>query len=160
MVAFPDNSETFIQNRLERDGKPTGCALKRGMKMGLGTALLLAALGMWVVPAGDAAMQLIKLFASLVMLGTGLMLVSALDTASDLPEVHIDSVNRQLRVVAMDPCGDIHLRGVYDLDELSKVSLEGHALTALDAAGNQIVSIPLADPETEQALRDLFPQAA
>ncbi|WP_306151103.1 hypothetical protein [Roseovarius sp. MMSF_3281] len=160
MVAFPDNSETFIQNRLQHDGKPLGCALKRAMKMGFGTAFLLAALGMWGMPAADAEMQLIKLCASLVMLGIGLMLVSALDAPDDLPEVHIDSMNRQLRVVSMDACGHMHLRGVYDLDKLSRVSLEGHALTALDDAGQKIVSIPLTDPEAEQALRDLFPQAA
>lgn len=158
MVAFPDTFDSFEQRRMERDGESAGRALKRGIKMALGTALLLAALGMWIVPAGDAAMQLIKLFVSIVMLGLGLMLMSALDVADDLPEVHVDTVNRQLRVVTMDPCGKCHLRGVYDLDSLSEVSIEGHTLTAVDAAGNQVVSIPLADAESEQALRELLPK--
>ncbi len=160
MVAFPDSPNTFTEDRLSRDSASAGCALKRGIKMGLGTALLMAAVGMWAVPAGDAAMQMIKLFVSVLMLGLGLMLISALDQAEDMPEVHLDTLNRQLRVVTTDACGNLRLREVYDLDALSDVSLEGHALTACDATGQQIVSIPLPDAETEKTLRGLLPQAA
>ncbi|WP_294621684.1 hypothetical protein [uncultured Roseovarius sp.] len=160
MVAFPDGPNTFSEDRLSRGRASVGCALKRGIKMGVGTALLMAAVGMWAVPAGDAAMQMIKLFVSVCMLGLGLMLISALDQTEDMPEVHLDTLNRQLRVVTTDACGNLRLREVYDLDALSEVSLEGHALTACDATGQQIVSIRLPDAETEKALRGLLPQAA
>jgi hypothetical protein len=160
MVALPDNLNSYTDDRLERDRKPARCAVMRAIKMSAGTALLLAALGMWAVPAGDAAMQLIKLFVSLAMLGFGLVLMSALDTEDDLPEVHVDPVNRQLRVVSTDDCGVLRLKGVYGLDNLSKVSLDGNALTAFDAEGDQVLSIPLSDAETEQKLREVFPQVA
>jgi uncharacterized membrane protein len=160
MVAFPDRPKSFTEERLSRDRAPAGCALKRAIKMGLGTALLMGALGMWAVPAGDAAMQMIKLFVSVCMLGLGLMLISALDQAEGLPEVHLDTLNRQLRVVTMDARGTLRLREVHDIDALSEVSLEGHVLTACDAAGRQIVSVPLPDAETETALRGLLPHAA
>ena len=160
MVALPDNLNSYTQDRLERDRKPARCAVMRAMKMSVGTALLLAALGMWAVPAGDAAMQLIKLFVSLFMLGFGLVLMSSLDTEETLPEIHVDPVNRQLRVISTDDCGVLRLNGVYGLDSLSRVSLEGNALTAYDADGAQVLSIPLSDAETEQKLREVFPQAA
>ncbi|MRU14207.1 hypothetical protein FDP25_02070 [Roseovarius sp. A21] len=160
MVALPDNLNSYTQDRLERDGKPARCAVKRAIKMSAGTALLLAAMGMWAVPAGDAAMQLIKLFVSLAMLGFGLVMMSSLDTEDDLPEVHVDPVNRQLRVVSKDDCGALRLKGVYGLDKLSNVSLQGNALTAFDAEGEQVLSIPVSDAETEQKLREVFPQAA
>ena len=160
MVASPDIPYSYTQDRLVRDRKPARHAVTRALKMGFGTALLLAALGMWAVPAGDAAMQLIKLFVSLAMLGGGLLLMSALDAGNHLPEVHLDTVNRQLRVVATDTYGAPRLKGVYGLDNLTKVSLEGNALTAFDEAGDQVLSIPFADAETEQKLREVFPQAA
>lgn len=160
MVAFPDNPNSFVKGRIERDRKPAGCALKRAMKMAFGTALLLAAIGMWAVPAGDAAMQMIKLFVSLVMLGLGLILMSSLDQSEDLPEVHLDTLNRQLRLVNTDSCGKLRLSAVYDLDTLSGVSFEGNALRACDATGDEVVTIPLHDTEMEQTLREIFPQAA
>jgi hypothetical protein len=160
MVALPDNLNSYTQDRLERDRKPARCAVMRAIKMGAGTALLLAALGIWAVPAGDAAMQLIKLFVSLVMLGLGLGMMSSLDTEETLSEVHVDPVNRQLRVISTDDCGGRRLKEVYGLDNLSNVSLEGDTLTAFDAAGEQVLSIPVSDAETEQALREVFPQVA
>lgn len=160
MVALPDNQNSYTQDRLARDETPARCAVMRALKMSAGTALLLAALGMWAVPAGDAAMQLIKLFVSLAMLGFGLVLMSALDTEDDLPDVYVDPVNRQLRVVSKDDCGGLRLKGIYGLDSLSSVSLDGNALTAFDADGERVLSIPLYDAETEQKLREVFPQAA
>jgi len=125
MVAFPDNPNSFAENRLSHDKMSAGCALKRGIKMGLGSALLMAAIGMWAVPAGDAAMQMIKLFVSICLLGLGLMLISALDQAEDMPEVQLDAVNRQLRVVTTDACGNLRLREVHDLDALTGCRLPG-----------------------------------
>jgi heme A synthase len=160
MVAFPDNPKSYVADRIDRDRKPAGCALKRALKMALGTAFLMAAIGMWVVPAGDAPMQMIKLFVSMVMLGLGLMLMSSLDQSDDLPEVHIDTMNGQLRLMTTDSCGRLRLSTVYDLDTLSDISLEGRSLTACDAAGHKVVSVPLCDAESEQQLREVLPQAA
>ena len=165
MVALPDVADLRNSTAVERQARHAlrgQATMKRALHMAVGSACLMAAVGVWGFQpgAGDAAMQLIKLFVSLFMLGFGLVLMSSLDTEETLPEIHVDPVNRQLRVISTDDCGVLRLNGVYGLDSLSRVSLEGNALTAYDADGAQVLSIPLSDAETEQKLREVFPQAA
>jgi len=129
--------------------------LKRALYAGLGVSILLAALGVWVVPVddGDSAMQLVKLVFSVTMLVLGMVLISALDTRHAEPEIHLDPKTRHLKILAFDKSGATRVIGSYQLDELSDITLRDKHLTARDAQGAQIVSIAVRNPAAEKAIR-------
>lgn len=136
--------------------------VKRALLAGLGVATLLAALGVWVVPvdAGDTAMQLVKLVFSISMLVMGMLFVSALDNHQPEPEIHLDPAARKLRIVEVDKRGVARVAGDYSLDDLSDITLRDQHLTARDANGEQIVSVPVRNAAAERAIREALSQAA
>lgn len=161
MVALPDTHMPEAQ--IKSASKPvlieeTSSAppLKRALMAGLGVASLMAALGVWIVPvdAGDTAMQLVKLVFSVSMLGLGMLFISALDNRNAEPEIHLDPKAGQLRIVEYDAKGIARVAGDYALKDLSDVSLRDCHLTARDADGNKIISVPLRNMAAETAIRE------
>ncbi len=167
MVALPDtympdapvkhlNTPTQIE---ESRGAMT---LKRGLLAGFGVGTLLAALGVWIVPVdeGDTAMQLVKLVFSGSMLVMCMLFISALDSSNAEPEIQLDPSNRQLRIVKRDSRGNALVQGSYNLDELSDITLKDRHLSARDAKGEEIVSIPVRNAAAEQAIRAALSEVA
>ncbi len=161
MVALPDTHVPEVP--IKRASKPalieetsSATPVKRALLAGLGVASLMAALGVWIVPVdeGDTAMQLVKLVFSVSMLVLGMLFVSALDNRNAEPEIHLDPKARQLRIIEIDNKGTAHIAGDFKLDDLSDITLKDCHLTARDANGDQIVSVPVRNAAAEKAIRD------
>lgn len=123
-------------------------------------ALCMAAGGLWLVPSEDAAMQLIKLFSSVVMLLGGLILFNGLNRPDTTPEVQIDPVQRQLRVYEYDAKGCSKLNACYNIDDLKELSVEKRRLSARDGDGTLVLEVPLGSPEEEAAIRSMMSRAS
>lgn len=167
MVALPDTH--MPETPIKRTSKPvlieetsSATPVKRALLAGLGVVALLAALGVWIVPVdeGDTAMQLVKLVFSISMLVLGMLFVSALDARHAEPEIHLDSKTRQLRIIEIDKRGAAYVAGDYNLNELSEITLKDCHLTARDANGHQIISVPIRNTAAENAIRSALTQVA
>lgn len=167
MVALPDTH--MPDAPIKRSTTPkvieetsSASPVKRALLAGFGVATLLAALGVWIVPVdeGDTAMQLVKLVFSVSMLVLGMLFVSALDSRHAEPEIHLDPKARRLRIVKIDDRGRGHVAGDFSLDELSDITLKDRHLTARDARGEEVVSVPVRNAAAERAIRQALSQAA
>lgn len=159
VVALHELSNIDPDTLIERNARCAlrgKAALRRAMKMGFGAAFLMASVGLWVFQAGagDGAMQLIKLLISGVLLIIGLFCVSGLDERSDVPEIHIDPMNRQLRIVKVDSEGVARICATHAFDDLAEIALRDGLLTARDHEGCELFAIPVDDPSVVEALRD------
>ncbi len=156
MVAFPDNQMRVREHEDGEVAKRGWMALGRGTKMFLGTVLLTAALGLWVVPggAGDAAMQLVKLLFSAVLLVVGLLCMGGLEEDAGAPEIQIDRNARQLRVVERDATGLARLTLCHDLDTLTRITLRRGVLSACDVSGQRLFAVPVTGRRAQAAVRE------
>ncbi|MEM6375691.1 MAG: hypothetical protein AAF686_05580 [Pseudomonadota bacterium] len=123
------------------------------------TAVCLAGVGLWLVPAIDAAGQLIKLFASAIMLATGLFLFNGLNEKSDAAAIEIDPKKRQLRIYEYDQRGKSRLKTSYNIDDLHDVHVADRRLSASNADGVLILEMPIESPAAEDALRTALSRA-
>jgi len=117
------------------------------------TAICIAGAGLWLVPAVDSAGQLIKLFASAIMLATGLFLFNGLNEKSDAATIEIDPKKRQLRVYEYDVRGRSRLKTCYSIDDLHNVSVSDRRLSASNADGVLVLEMPIESDAAEDALR-------
>lgn len=120
-----------------------------------GSVLILSAVGLWLVPvdAGDAAMKLIKLLVSVLMLVLGVMFIFSARRVPDEPEIQIDTQAREIRIVKRDNGGAICMDTRHAIDSLSDVTLCDRTLTAYDASGQLIISMSVPDKRMETALK-------
>ncbi len=138
---------------------PQGAA-RRALTACAGAALCMSAAGLWLMPSEDAAMQLIKLFASVVMLLGGLILFNSLNRDAPGPEVQIDPVKRQLRVYEYDAKGRSTLKTCHDIDALQELSVNRRQLRARDASGVLVLEMPLGSDEEASAIRSAMPRSS
>lgn len=131
-------------------------AVNRGGRIFFGSALVISAIGLWLIPVtdGDAAMQLIKLLISVMMVSLGMMFIFSLRQSEDLPEVQVDLAKRELRVLKLNRADKSYVEATHSFDSLGRITLEDCHLSAEDAEGNLLVSVPLRDEETAAALRE------
>lgn len=125
-----------------------------------GAALCMSAGGLWLLPSEDAAMQLIKLFASVVLLLGGLVLFNGLNREDDTQEVQVDPVKRQLRVYEYDAKGRSRLKACHNIDDLKELSVAKRRLRARGADGALLLEVPLGSDEEEHAIRSVMPRAS
>lgn len=162
MVSIPDRTHT----RRETSAQVTqnNIALhshgRRALTACAGAALCMAAGGLWLVPSEDAAAQLIKLFASVIMLLGGLILFNGLNVEDDATEVQVDAEKRQLRVYEYDAKGKSVLSACYDIDALQELSVSQRRLRARDSEGTLVLEMPLNSAEEENAIRSVMPRAS
>lgn len=156
MVAFPDTLNGNTEARMERDALRKTCAVRKAVKMFVGSALVIAAGGLWLVPYGteDAGLKLIKLLFSVSMLIFGMMFISALNKGEMEPEIRVDAKNRRLTIVHSDESGHRERVQTIDLDDLAEFSLSDGALMARDASGQQVIAVSVSSKATEAALRE------
>ncbi|MFK7938221.1 MAG: hypothetical protein AB8B82_02495 [Roseovarius sp.] len=120
-----------------------------------GSVLMISAFGLWLVPVtnGDAAMQLIKLLVSIVMLLLGGMFVFSARNTDELPEIQIDTTAREISIVKRDAEGRMASNQVHKIDDMADITLRDRMFTAHDASGAVVVSVPVPDKRMEKALK-------
>src|SRR6056297_1350181 len=156
MVSLPDYQRDVKRGIAAPDeAKRPDTPVHRALFMCLGAALMMAAVGIWMVPSGpgDESMLIVKLLISAVMLVVGLMLMSGLNEAAPSPEIQIDRNRGELRLIKRGADGTARLAASHELETLSEVSLFNGVLSARDARGCELLSLPVTDARTRAALR-------
>lgn len=145
-----------------RENLQSGKGVNRVGRIFFGSVLVISALGLWAVPVadGDMAMRLIKLLISVVLAGVGVMFFLSLDSAEDLPEIQVDTIKRELRIIRHTGDGLTDDETVHSFDALSEVTIRDRLLTARDDTGQLVISVPLRDKAMEAALKEVLPLAA
>ncbi|MEO1138598.1 MAG: hypothetical protein AAFW87_03990 [Pseudomonadota bacterium] len=162
MVSIPDTSRDARGKaaQIVHDNAQIQGSGRRWILACAGAALCMAAGGLWLVPSEDSAMQLVKLFASVIMLLGGLFMFDGLNEKTDAPEVQVDPYKRQLRVYEYDAKGRSSLKASYDIDELLELSVRQRRLRARDAIGKVVIEMALGSEEEESAIRGVMPRAS
>lgn len=162
MVSVSDNCHDFDASQALRHSLRDASRVNRSGRVFLGTVLILSGIGLWVVPVGahDPAMQLIKLFLTLVLAGLGAMFISSISERKNAPEIAVDTKQGELRVSTTNRFSGRQNHKRYALATLSDVSLKDQMFSARDADGALVVSLPIRDKATENALRSAFGMAA
>lgn len=119
----------------------------------LGCSLIVAAMGIWLVPGEDPAMHLLKLGASVFLFGLGAIALFFEKDTRDPRRVEFDAVRRQLRTYQADESGKLALDGQYDLDSFAEVSLRDGVLFGRDPANGVVISVPVRSRSKEAAIR-------
>lgn len=129
-------------------------ALVRTVFRIVGTALILTAPLMWVMPGSSFAPEvaLIKLGASLFffLCGLALLMRNHVDT---LPEVYFDPIRREMRVLQKNDRGrpQVVMRRSYD--SLGGARITARAIELWDVDGSVLMRLPVENPDVRQALR-------
>lgn len=149
-------AQKLDQAKVLREKLQDAGEVNRGGRIFIGSVLIVSALGLWLVPAnaGDTGMQLIKLLVSVVLVVPGMMFIFSLRQREDLPEVQINLTERELQILKRDRTGANYVEASHGFDTLSEVTLRDRFLTARDAVGRTVVSVPLRDEATEAALKE------
>lgn len=145
--------------REELDSAPSD-VVRRFVTACAATAICIAGAGLWLIPAEDSAGQLIKLFASAVMLAAGLFLFNGLNEKAEASAIEVDPNKRQLRVYEYDTHGRSRLKTSYNIDELHNVSVADRRLSASDADGVLVLEMPIESDVAERALRKAISRAS
>lgn len=157
-VTDPSTGDTDLTGPAP-DKDATDSSARRAVIACAGAALCMAAAGLWLVPSEDAATQLIKLFASVVLLLGGLIMFSGLNREEATQEVQVDPVKRQLRVYEYDAKGRSSLKACHDIDDLKELSVAKRRLRARGADGVLLLEMPLGSDEEANAIRSVMPRA-
>ena len=125
----------------------------------VGTGLLMAAIGIWLVRAEDAEAQMIKLIMSLGLLAGGLILLSTFfkkDKAPGLPLfVSRRGEHEPAQTATVKHAQEPLVPRVAKLPKFrhrAASSPKDGLLTVRDAAGRPIVSVPVPEQRTNQRL--------
>ncbi|MEL7258552.1 MAG: hypothetical protein AAFN80_12020 [Pseudomonadota bacterium] len=157
MAAVSDHSDTQNHDLADAvlESPERASSARRAIASCAGGALYMAALGIWLVPAEDSAMQLIKLVASCVMVAAGAFLFHGVSARAREPEVQVDLITRQLRVYEYDNRGRAVLKACHEMDDLQELSLRKDRLRARDEQGDLMVDVEIGEDEGKQLLRAL-----
>lgn len=130
------------------DAQRTDLAVEEGafvlhaVRRCVGAGLLMAALGIWLIPAEDAEAQMLKLVMSLSMLGGGLFLLSGLAkkrVVAGLPMFVSSRTKPDPRQKAVE----FRHRKLQSASGFPRSRRKDRLITVRDAAGRPIVSMPL-----------------
>lgn len=167
MVALPDFEREFAAPPLTataEESGATGTALDPGrlfLRLA-GTVLVLASLGLWLLPsvASDPAMMLVKLLFCFALFWAGLLAFHAARLSDPRPEVQIDRKGGQLRILhpaqGRSPARCI----VHRLDDLAELSLRDGLLSARDRGGRLVVALEIAGDRSARNLQKALSFAA
>lgn len=129
-----------------------GRLMVRGSQSLLGAALMLSAAGLWIAPGSDwsADLLLIKLVISLVIGFSGLALVQQGKTPR-APEVEIDTVRREVRVVRRTLHGD-ELVSRTKFENLNRAEMNGAHMILWGAQDEMLAEVAMTDPGIRRSL--------
>ena len=114
---------------------------------------VLAGVGIWMFPAPDHAVTLVKLGASLGMIGFGAVLLAALGARQEMARVEVDTQRDEIRTYDRELRGQVYLTGRYRMSEFAEIRLNNRTFFARDTAGQLVVTVPVRGRRQEQALR-------
>ena len=160
MTALPDFADQFqahdrrsaLREPVDAVDGPGGMAGRFAMFCAA-TALMMAAAGIWMFPAPDHAVMLVKLGASLGMIGFGAVLLSALTARQEMARVEVDTQRDEIRTYDRELRGQVYLTGRYRMSEFAEIRLNNRTFFARDTAGQLVVTVPVRGRRQEQALR-------
>lgn len=120
---------------------------------GTGLALILAAVGIWLIPivSGDPMMQLVKLIISAALAMGGAAFLVALQPPAG-PIVTIDPRERVIRIADYDTRGQQRMETSHAIDSLTEIELRDGLLSARAADGRALLALPIRDMATHKAL--------
>lgn len=123
----------------------------------LGAVSLMAAAGVWLLPVvpGDTGLQLIKLLFSVAFAAGGTAGLMATPRRAG-PEIRIDPHLRRISLIDHDAKGHVRSEITHDFDALGEVVMRDSWLTARDAGGRQLISLPITDARAEASMREMF----
>ena len=120
----------------------------------VGTALILTAPAMWVLPGSlfETDVVLMKLGVSVFFLLCGLALLMR-NHSDAMPEAYFDPIRRELRVLQRNERGrpETVLRRSYD--SLGGARITSRVLELWDMDGSVLMRLPLENPDVRRALR-------
>ncbi|QEW26468.1 hypothetical protein [Roseovarius indicus] len=160
MTALPDFADQFqahdrrsaLREPVDAVDGPGGMAGRFAMFCAA-TALMMAAAGIWMFPAPDHAVMLVKLGASLGMFGAGAVLLSGLNATQEMARVEIDAGRDEIRTYDRELRGRVFLTGRYRMSEFAEIRLCNRTFFARDTAGQLVVSVPVRSRSQERAIR-------
>lgn len=161
MVAISESMQAEDQFGLSIAGHAPSGALS-GF---LGVSLMVAAVGLWLVPGAghDPALVLIKLGVSLFLAMGGLNFLMTARRAEH-PEVFLDGRRGVLRLQKRDAAGRVCERVDMAYDDLSEMDFRDGMLIARDHHGRAVVEMPVEDAgnldEIRAALGPAFSRTA
>lgn len=145
-------SATAEVNELpKRESEPVsmiegGHMIVRGAQSLLGTGLALAAVGLWFAPGANTESDIVlfKLVLSISagLAGMGLLHASATPRS---PEIEIDTIRRQVRVVRRQPGGVPKVLQSCSFAQLGAAEYEGSMVRLWDQAGVLLAEVNLSD---------------
>lgn len=120
----------------------------------VGTALIIGAAGMWVMPGsqGAADLVLMKLGTSLFFLLCGLALLM-LNHADNQPDAYFDPIRREVRIVQKNHRGrpQIVLRRSYE--SMGSARFRSNWVEIFDMDGSLLMRLPVENADVRHALR-------
>lgn len=124
----------------------------RGTQAFIGAVLILAAVGLWAIPGSDwsGELLLIKLVLSLMMVLGGIAMLHT-PNAITAPEIEIDTVRREVRVVRRNVQGDDVL-SAHKFDDLDYAELRGAHMVLWAKGGVMLAEVALSDPKVRRSL--------
>ena len=126
--------------------------MMRGGQSLLGGALILAAIGLWIMPGSEfsSEVMLMKLGLSLTAAGIGISLAHQ-GKSEKLPEVQIDTIRREVRLVRVKGVQKDVIKTCKFAD-LDRAEVEGSHVV-LWAPGNvMLAEVPMTDPQSRNSL--------
>ena len=119
----------------------------------IGAAILIAAAGLWLLPAGgwDAGVVLFKLVLSLTGVLAGLCLLQASATP-DAPQIEIDVENRELRLIRTLRAGRVVVLRRCKFADLSHAERRGAHLRLWDETDRLMAEVTLTERDTLRAV--------
>ena len=147
-----------IPKKRALEGEPVrvadgGRMVMRGALRLLGACLALAAVGLWFAPGTttDGDIVLFKLVLSLAGVIAGLGLLQASLTPRR-PEVEIDPIRREIRVVRRQPGAAPHVLQACSFRDLSSADFDGSVVRLWDEQNVMLAEVALPDGDIRRGL--------
>ena len=125
----------------------------------LGVALILAAVGLWIMPGSDLSndVMLMKLVLSVVAAGIGISLSHNAKTES-APSVEIDMVRREIRLVRSKRDGS-NDRKRFKFADLDAAEVDGNHFTLWGRHNAVLAEVDIKDPRLHRSLKGALQDA-
>lgn len=129
-----------------------GRLMMRGGQSLLGAALIIAAVGLWVMPGSEFSsdVMLMKLVLSLTAVCIGIMLTQQAKTPVT-PEVEIDTVRREIRLVRRTG-EQLECVKSCKFSDLDRAEVHGTHVTLWGQGNVMLAEVALTDPQARRSL--------
>lgn len=124
--------------------------------LGLGGLLLLTGAGFWAVPMADAATTVLKVGASIAVLGAAWLCATAARPAQEKTKVEFDGDRNEIRVMERDKSGQFFIQQRHNLAHVGQLAYLDDQLKAWDLDGEELLSVPVKTQTGQSKLHALF----